>query len=58
MTKKDIVESAMMCWDPTSNSSEDEPHEEPEKVTKKPVEKREKRKHEEEHVRPKLDTSS
>ena len=34
MTKKDIVKSAMMCWEPTSNLSEEEPHEEPEKVTK------------------------
>ena len=58
MTKKDIVESAMMCWEPTSNLSEEEPHEEPEKVTKKPVEKTEKQKHGEEHVGPTLDTSS
>ena len=57
-TKNDKVESAMMCWEPTSNLSEEKPQEEPEKVTKKPVEKTEKRKHEEEHVRPTLDTSS
>ena len=44
MTKKKKVESAMMCWEPTSNLSEEEPHEEPEKVTKKPVEKMEKAK--------------
>ena len=37
MTKKDIVESAMMCWEPTSNLSEEKPHEEPQKTTKKPV---------------------
>ena len=42
MTKKDIVESAMMCWEPTSNLTEEKPHEEPVKVTKKPVEKTEK----------------
>ena len=41
-TKKEKVESAMMCWEPTSNFSEEEPHEEPEKVAKKPVEKTEK----------------
>ena len=58
MTKKDIVKSAMMCWELTSNFSEEEPHEEPEKVTKKPVEKTEKQKHGEEHVGPTLDTSS
>ena len=58
MTKKEIVKSAMMCWEPTSNLSEEEPHEEPEKVMKKPVEKTEKQKHGEEHVGPTLDTSS
>ena len=42
MTKKEIVESAMTCWEPTSNLSEEEPHKEPEKVMKKPVEKTEK----------------
>ena len=57
-TKKEKVEYAMMCWEPTSNFSEEEPHEEPEKVAKKPVEKTEKQKHGEEHVRPTLDTGS
>ena len=57
-TKKEKVKSAMMCWEPTSNFLEEEPHEEPEKVAKKPVEKTEKQKHEEEHVRPTLDTGS
>ena len=50
-TKNDKVESAMMCWEPMSNLSEEKPQEEPEKVTKKP-------KNGEEHVRPTLDTSS
>ena len=58
MTKKEKVESAMMCWEPTSNLSEEEPHEEPEKVAKKPVKMTEKQKHGEEHVGPTLDTSS
>ena len=40
----------MMCWESTSNFMEEEPHEEPEKVAKKPVEKTEKLKQEEEHV--------
>ena len=57
-TKKKKVESAMMCWESTSNFSEEEPHEELEKVAKKPVKKKEKQKHEEEHVRPTLDTGS
>ena len=56
--KNDKVKSAMMCWEPTSNLSEEKNHEEPEKVTKKLVEKTEKQKHGEEHVRPTLDTSS
>ena len=38
MAKKEKVESAMMCWEPKSNLSEEESHEEPEKVTKKPIE--------------------
>ena len=41
-TKKEKAKYAMMCWEPTSNFSEEEPHEEPEKVAKKPVEKMEK----------------
>ena len=57
-TKKEKVESAMMCWESTSNFSEEEPHKELEKVAKKPVEKTEKQKHEEEHVGPTLDTGS
>ena len=48
----------MMCWEPTSNFSKEETHEEPEKAVKKPVEKTVKQKHEEEHVGPTLDTGS
>ena len=58
MTKNNKVESAMMCWELTRDSSKQETHEEREKVAKKPVEKMEKRKHEEEHVGPTLDTGS
>ena len=43
--KNDKVESAMTCWESTSDLSEEKPHEEPEKVTKKPIEKTEKQKH-------------
>ena len=57
-TKNDKVESAMMCWEVTSDFSKEETQEEPEKVAKKPVEKTEKQKHEEEHVGPTLDTGS
>ena len=45
MTKKEIVESPMICWESTSNFSEEESHEELEKVAKKPVKKTEKQKH-------------
>ena len=57
-TKNDKVESAMMCWELTSDFPKEETHEEPEKVAKKPIEKTEKQKHEEEHVGPTLDTGS
>ena len=57
-TKKGKVESAMMCWELTSDVSKEGTHEEPEKVAKKPIKKTEKQKHEEEHVRPTLDTGS
>ena len=45
-TKNEKVESAMMCWESTSNLMEEERHEEPEKVAKKPIKKMEKLKHE------------
>ena len=57
-TKKGRVESAMMCWELTSDFSKEETHEEPERVAKKPIKKTEKQKHEEEHVGPTLDTGS
>ena len=57
-TKNEKVESAMMCWESTNNFMEEEPHKEPGKVAKKPVEKTEKLKHEEEHVEPTLNTGN
>ena len=57
-TKKGKVESVMMCWERTSNFSKEETNKEPEMVAKKPTEKTEKQKHEEEHVGPTLDTGS
>ena len=55
-TKKEKVESVMMCWESTSSFLEEEPHKEPETLVKKPAQKMEKQKHEEEHVGPTLDT--
>ena len=57
-TKIEKVESAMMCWESTSNFMEEESLKESENVAKKPVEKMEKPKHEEEHVEPTLNTGS
>ena len=58
MIKKDNVESAMMCWEPTENLEEEEPRDELEKVVNKLVETTEKQKHEEEHVGPTLVTGN
>ena len=52
--KNGEVETAMMCWEVMNDLLEKEPHKEQEKVEKKPVEKTEKPKHEEEHVEPTL----
>ena len=58
MTKKDNVESAMMCWESTESLVEKDNHEEPEKMANKLVETTEKQKHEEEHVKPTLNTGN
>ena len=58
MTKNEEAEVAMMCWEAMNNFPEEEPHKEPEKVEKKPVKKTEKPKHEEEHVKPTLNTGN
>ena len=57
-TKKDNVESAMMCWESTESYMEKEHREEPEKMSNKLVETTEKQKHEEEHVEPTLNTGN
>ena len=57
-TKKDNVESAMMCWESTESFVEKEHREEPEKIANKLVETTEKEKHEEEHVEPTLNTGN
>ena len=58
MTKKDNVESAMMCWESTESLVEKEHRKEPEKMANKLVETTEKQKHEEEHVEPTLNTGN
>ena len=50
-TKNGEVKTVMMCWEAMNDLPEEEPHKEQEKVEKKPVEKMEKPKHEEEHVK-------
>ena len=57
-TKNKKVKSVMMCWESMTNFTEEKPHEEPEKVVKKPIEKTEKLKHEEVHVEPTLNTGN
>ena len=57
-TKKDEVESAMMCWESIESLVEKEHREEPEKMANNLVETTEKQKHEEEHVQPTLNTSN
>ena len=57
-TKKDNVESAMMCWESTESLAEKEHREEPDKTANKLVETTEKQEHEEEHVKPTLNTGN
>ena len=57
-TKKDNDESAMMCWESTESLAEEELREEPEKVANKLVKTTEKQKHEEEHIKPTLNTGN
>ena len=57
-TKKDNVESAMMCWESTEGLAEKEHREEPEKMANKLVETTENQKHEEEHVKLTLNTGN
>ena len=57
-TKKDNVESAMMCWESTESLAEKEHREEPEKTANKLIEMTKKQKHEEEHVEPTLNTGN
>ena len=58
MTKNGEVETVMMCWEAMNTFPKEEPHKEPEKVEKKPIEKMENPKHEEEHVKPSLNKAT
>ena len=58
MTKKDNVESVMMCWESIESLVEKEHREEPEKMANKLVKTTEKQIHEEEHVKPTLNTGN
>ena len=57
-TKKDNVESAMMCWESTESLAEKEHREEPENMANKLVKTTETQKHEEEHIEPTLNTGN
>ena len=57
-TKKDNVESVMMCWESTESLVEKEHCEEPEKMANKLFEMTEKQKHEEEQAEPTLNTGN
>ena len=57
-TKKDNVESAMMCWESTERFMEKEHREKPEKMANMLVKTMGKQKHEEEHVEPTLNTGN
>ena len=58
MIKNKEAKVVMICWEATNNFPEEEPHKEPEKVENKPIKKTEKPKHEEEHVKPTLNTGN
>ena len=57
-TKNEEVETAMMCWEAVNDSLNKEPHKGSKNKEEKPVEKTEKSKHEEEHVKPTLNTGN
>ena len=57
-TKNEEVKIAMMCWEAMNDPPEKEPCKEQEREEKKPVEKMDKSKHEEEHVEPTLNTGN
>ena len=58
MTKKEEVETTMMCWEAVNDFPKKDPCKESENKEEKPVEKTEKTKHDEEHVEPTLNTGN
>ena len=58
MNESEENKTTMMCWEDLKNSLEKEPHVESENVGEKPVKKTQKRKDEEEHVEPTLNTGN
>ena len=57
-TKNEEVETAMMCWEAVNDFSSKVPCNGSKNKEEKPVEKTEKSKHEEEHVKPTLNTGN
>ena len=58
MTKNKEVKTLMICWEAMNDLPEKEPCKEQEKEEKKPIDKTEKSKHEEEHVELTLNTGN
>ena len=56
--KNEEIETAMMCWEAMNDFPEKEPCKEQENEEEKPIKKMEKSKHEEEHVKPTLNTGN
>ena len=56
MTKNEVVETTMMCWEARNDFLNKEPCKGSKNKEEKPIEKKEKSKHEEEHVEPTLNT--
>ena len=57
-TKNEEVETAMMCWEAVNDFSHKEPCKGSKNKEEKPVEKTEKSKHEDEHVKPTLNSDN
>ena len=57
-TENEENETVMMCWGVLKDSLRNEPHTESENEGKKPIEKMQKPKDEEEHVEPTLNTGN
>ena len=58
MTKNEENETMMMCWEALNDFPKKEPHVESKNEGEKPIGKTQKQKHEEEHVKPTLNTGN